>query len=128
MDAARVGGVFDRHPSLRVAFVESGIGWIPKMLHDADMVYNSHVPVFGSKLFTGQAGIGSIIAMPLCDRSAGPEQLPSHRGGPVMWSSDYPHSEGTFGYSRDAIEAVFKATSVGTPRKSWARRQWNCSA
>jgi predicted TIM-barrel fold metal-dependent hydrolase len=28
-----------------------------------------------------------------------------------MWSSDYPHNEGTFGYTRSALEAVFKATS-----------------
>ena len=30
----------------------------------------------------------------------------------VMWSSDYPHQESTFGYTRGAIQAVFDATSV----------------
>jgi predicted TIM-barrel fold metal-dependent hydrolase len=37
-----------------------------------------------------------------------------HRIGPetVMWSSDYPHQESTFGYTRSSIEAVFRATSV----------------
>jgi predicted TIM-barrel fold metal-dependent hydrolase len=30
----------------------------------------------------------------------------------VMWSSDYPHQESTFGYTRSAIDAVFKACSV----------------
>ncbi len=29
-----------------------------------------------------------------------------------MWSSDYPHQESTFGYTRSAIQAVFDATSV----------------
>ena len=29
-----------------------------------------------------------------------------------MWSSDYPHQESTFGYTRSAIEAVFRAVSV----------------
>jgi hypothetical protein len=23
------GGVFDRHPGLRVAFLEAGVGWVP---------------------------------------------------------------------------------------------------
>jgi predicted TIM-barrel fold metal-dependent hydrolase len=37
-----------------------------------------------------------------------------HRIGPetVMWSSDYPHQESTFGYTRSSIDAVFAATSV----------------
>ena len=30
----------------------------------------------------------------------------------VMWSSDYPHQESTFGYTRGAVQAVFDATSV----------------
>ena len=31
-----------------------------------------------------------------------------------MWSSDYPHQESTFGYTRGAVQAVFDATSVET--------------
>jgi predicted TIM-barrel fold metal-dependent hydrolase len=30
----------------------------------------------------------------------------------VMWSSDYPHQESTWGYTRSAIDAVFQATTV----------------
>jgi predicted TIM-barrel fold metal-dependent hydrolase len=42
-----------------------------------------------------------------------------HRIGPgrVMWSSDYPHQESTFGYTRSAIQAVFDATSVENAQK-----------
>jgi len=29
-----------------------------------------------------------------------------------MWSSDYPHQESTWGYTRSAIDAVFAATTV----------------
>jgi predicted TIM-barrel fold metal-dependent hydrolase len=35
----------------------------------------------------------------------------------VMWSSDYPHQESTFGYTRSAIDAVFKATSIENAQK-----------
>ena len=30
----------------------------------------------------------------------------------ALWSSDYPHQESTFGYTRSSIQAVFDATSV----------------
>jgi predicted TIM-barrel fold metal-dependent hydrolase len=35
----------------------------------------------------------------------------------ALWSSDYPHQESTFGYTRSAIEAVFKATSLENAQK-----------
>jgi len=35
----------------------------------------------------------------------------------VMWSSDDPHQESTFGYTRSAIEAVFRAVSVEDAQK-----------
>jgi predicted TIM-barrel fold metal-dependent hydrolase len=42
-----------------------------------------------------------------------------HRIGPdrVMWSSDYPHQESTFGFTSSAIQAVFDATSVENAQK-----------
>jgi predicted TIM-barrel fold metal-dependent hydrolase len=30
----------------------------------------------------------------------------------ALWSSDYPHQESTFGYTRSAIQAVFDALPV----------------
>jgi predicted TIM-barrel fold metal-dependent hydrolase len=35
----------------------------------------------------------------------------------ALWSSDYPHNESTFGYTRSAVEAVFKACSEDDARK-----------
>ena len=32
-------GVFERYPNLRVAFGESGVGWIPYALHRMDFEY-----------------------------------------------------------------------------------------
>ena len=34
-----------------------------------------------------------------------------------MWSSDYPHQESTFGYTRSAIQAVFDAGRVEDAQK-----------
>ena len=107
------GGVFDRFPKLKVVFVEAGICWVASMLHDADMAYNSFPTMMVPKLahppswYWRKHCYATFMTDP-----AGLELL--HRIGPqtVMWSSDYPHQESTFGYTRSSIDAVFKATSV----------------
>lgn len=107
------GGVFDRFPDLQVVFVEGGISWVASMLHDADMIYNSFPTVMNPKLAHAPSWywFHHCYATFMTD-PAGLELL--HRIGAdrVMWSSDYPHQESTFGYTRSAIEAVFAATTV----------------
>jgi predicted TIM-barrel fold metal-dependent hydrolase len=107
------GGVFDRFPGLRVVFVEGGICWVASMIHDADMIYNSFPTVMNPKLAHPPSWywFNHCYATFMTD-PAGLELL--HRIGAdrVMWSSDYPHQESTFGYTRSAIQAVFDATSV----------------
>ena len=112
------GGVFDRFPGLRVVFVEAGLAWIPGMLHDADMIYNSFPTMVSPKLahppswYWRQHCYATFMTDPV-----GLEML--HRIGAdrVMWSSDYPHQESTFGYTRSAIEAVFKAVPLEDAQK-----------
>ncbi len=112
------GGVFDRFPKLRVVFVEGGLSWVASMLHDADMIYNSFPTAMDPKLKHPPSWywFNHCYATFMTD-PAGLELL--HRIGPdrVMWSSDYPHQESTFGYSRSAIQAVFDATSVENAQK-----------
>ena len=107
------GGIFDRFPNLRVVFVEGGISWVASMIHDADMIYNSFPTNMNPKLAHPPSWywFNHCYATFMTD-PAGLELL--HRIGAdrVMWSSDYPHQESTFGYSRSAIQAVFDATSV----------------
>ena len=104
------GGVFDRFPKLRVVFVEGGISWVASMIHDADMIYNSFPTAMNPKLAHPPSWywFNHCYATFMTD-PAGLELL--HRIGPdrVMWSSDYPHQESTFGYTRSAIQAVFDA-------------------
>lgn len=107
------GGVFDRFPGLKVVFVEGGLAWIPGMLHDADMIYNSFPTAMNPKLahapswYWREHCYATFMTDPV-----GLEMLPRIGADRVMWSSDYPHQESTFGYSRSAIDAVFRATSV----------------
>ncbi len=106
-------GVFDRFPELKVVFVEAGISWVASMIHDADMIYTHFPTQVQPKLKHPPSWYwhNHCFATFMTD-PAGLELL--HRIGAdrVMWSSDYPHQESTFGYTRGAIQAVFDATSV----------------
>ncbi len=107
------GGVFDRHPDLQVVFVEGGICWVASALHDADMIYTHFPTAVQPKLNHPPSWYwhNHCYATFMTD-PAGLELL--HRIGAdrVMWSSDYPHQESTWGYTRSAIDAVFSATTV----------------
>jgi predicted TIM-barrel fold metal-dependent hydrolase len=112
------GGVFDRFPGLKAVFVEAGLSWIPGMLHDADMIYNSFPTMVSPKLAHPPSWYwrAHCFATFMTD-PVGLEML--HRIGAetAMWSSDYPHQESTFGYTASAIEAVFAKCSVEDAQK-----------
>lgn len=112
------GGVFDRNPGLRVIFVESGLHWVPGALQEADMIYESFPSHVRPKLghLPSHYWFTNCYATFMVD-PAGLEMI--HRIGPerAMWSSDYPHNESTLGYTRSALEAVFRATSEENARK-----------
>jgi predicted TIM-barrel fold metal-dependent hydrolase len=111
-------GVFDRYPGLRVVFVEAGLAWVASMLHDADMIYNSfptqvlpklaHAPSWYWRAHCYATFMTDPVGLSLLDRIGADR---------VMWSSDYPHQESTFGYTRSAIQAVFDKCSVEDAQK-----------
>ncbi len=106
------GGVFERNPDLQVVFVESQLHWIPGALQDADMIHESfpthvqprlpHPPSY----YWRKNCYATFMQDP-----AGMEMINRIGADRAMWSSDYPHNESTFGYTRGAVEAVFRATT-----------------
>ena len=111
-------GVFDRFPKLKAVFVEGGLTWVASMLHDADMAAThfrtamnpklEHAPSWYWRNHCYATFMTDPVGLSLLDR-IGPETC--------LWSSDYPHQESTFGYTRSSIQAVFDATSVENAQK-----------
>lgn len=111
-------GVFDRFPALKAVFVEGGLSWVASMLHDADMAAThfrtsmnptlKHPPSWYWRNHCYATFMTDPVGLSLLDR-IGPETC--------MWSSDYPHQESTFGYTRSSIQAVFDATSVANAQR-----------
>ena len=111
-------GVFERHPGLKMVFSESGVGWVPRHLELLDSLYITGSDRDGllgflapsmellsmkpSDYFARNFYLGASLFLPS-------EAKLRHDVGVdrIMWGVDYPHSEGTFPYSREAISLTF---------------------
>lgn len=102
------GGVFQRFPELKLASIESGVGWFAFAANYMDETWHKQRHWVNSPLehepsyFMERNIYGSFIH----DR-AGVETRNFRGAGNIMWSSDYPHSETTFPNSLDMIAKIF---------------------
>lgn len=100
-------GTLERHPSLRVAFLESGTGWLPYWLHRLDEHCDwmaetecDELELMPSEYFARQCVISSeaedaLVASVVVEVGA------DH----VMWASDFPHPDAVFpGSARAFVE------------------------
>jgi predicted TIM-barrel fold metal-dependent hydrolase len=101
-------GVFERHPRLQAGLVESGVGFVPWLVETLDHAYRAHhfwvrpvIPELPSFYFRRNcfatfqldyAGMQLVEALDLVDT--------------MMWANDYPHHEGSWPHSADAIERM----------------------
>ena len=99
-------GVFERHRSLRAGASESGIGWVPWLLHQMDHGYRAHhmwvrpvIPRLPSEYFREHC-FSSFIE----EREALEQCIALGLEDNLLWSNDYPHHEGTYPHSALAIE------------------------
>jgi predicted TIM-barrel fold metal-dependent hydrolase len=99
-------GVLERFPGLRFATIEAGIGWVPWLLDAMDEAYRKHHMWVRPKLqglpsdYYREHGFATFQEDP-----SGLELAQSHDlVGNFMWANDYPHHEGTWPHSSEAIE------------------------
>jgi predicted TIM-barrel fold metal-dependent hydrolase len=106
------GGIFDRHPTLQVVFAEAEINWVPGALQCASMIYENYPALIEPRImhhprhYWHNNCYATFIHDPV-----GLRLLDIVGADRVMWSSDYPHVEGNFGYTRDTMQAVRDATT-----------------
>jgi predicted TIM-barrel fold metal-dependent hydrolase len=111
------GGILDRHPGLRVGWFEGGINWVPSAIQDAEHIAASfrHLsnlePLYHPKHYWDNHMCASFVVDPL-----GLELVDRIGIERVMWSTDFPHNESTYGYSDKSLAAVVGA--VGAERSA----------
>jgi predicted TIM-barrel fold metal-dependent hydrolase len=104
------GGILDRHPKLRIGWFEGGIAWVPWALQDAEHLLASYQHMFNHQLqhdiryYWDHHMSASFMVDPL-----GLQLIDQIGINKVMWSSDYPHNESTYGYSEKSLAAVVQA-------------------
>ena len=114
-----LAGVFDRFPRLKFAMTEVGVGWVPAFLAQLDaFVKGARQPGGILDFFAGEV-VRSIKGLPseyfATNAYLGASLLTAaetrHRHSigvdRIMWGSDLPHSEGSYPYSVQAMQAVF---------------------
>jgi predicted TIM-barrel fold metal-dependent hydrolase len=107
------GGVFDRHPNLRLALTEQPGVWWRTLANDLDSVWltsaseslHRQVPSRPSDYMSNHLFVGASFLAPFEVADAMAEGYSSN----VMWGSDYPHSEGTWA-SREEIDEPNRTT------------------
>jgi predicted TIM-barrel fold metal-dependent hydrolase len=107
------GGVLDRNPDAHILFAEHGAGWLLGLAERMDEVYDGHAPSIQPKLSRKpseivrdqvhcafQNDIGCLLT------------VPGLSADNFLFSTDYPHSEGTFPFSQNYVHQVEAMTDL----------------
>ena len=115
------GGVFDRHPALKIVCVEADAGWVPHYMYRMDHAYKRHrywmkappLKRLPSEYFydhiyvTFQDDWVAFKTKDLCNVRR------------LMWANDFPHSDSTWPWSQSMLDEHAKDLSV-------QERNWIC--
>lgn len=121
------GGVFARHPGLRVVCVEADAGWVPHFMYRMDHGYKRHrhhlapgdtLPRLPSEYFAEHIYVtfqDDWTAFRFAN------EMNWHR---LMWANDFPHSDSTWPWSQ---ELLAEQTAFLTPEQCHAILSRNCA-
>lgn len=101
-------GALDRHPGLRVLVSEGGATWVPFVADRMEEGYRQHAMAVRPKLKRSPKEIiySQVYASFQHDESA-VAALTAMGYRNVLWGSDYPHMEGTFGHTQETLRHLF---------------------
>ena len=108
--------VFERYPNIRIAFGESGIGWIPYVLDRMDFEYEDQYKDLPLKLKPSEYWRRQCKATFQYDR-VGTKLIDEMGVETLMWGSDYPHPDGVWPESGKYITEQFADLPPDVTRK-----------
>ncbi len=121
MGSMILGGVLERFPHLKVAFLEGNCSWLPWWLYRLDDQWGK----FGAGESVQLAEKPSTYFARQCFISIDPDELPAvdmlNRLGDdnVVFSSDYPHPDSAFPYAVEEFLAIDGISSSSKKKILW---------
>jgi predicted TIM-barrel fold metal-dependent hydrolase len=111
-------GALDRHENLKILISEGGASWVPFLGDRMVEAYRQHHMAVRPKLKRDPKEIlySQVYASFQHDESA-VDALTASGYQNVMFGSDYPHMEGTFGHTQDTLRHLFKDVSDAVRRR-----------
>ena len=111
-------GVFERFPGLVIPLIETGVGWIPHFLEQADDRYWRNrswgqIPISQPPSYYWRQ---NFVASFITDRN-GIENRHAIGVENMLWSSDYPHHGNDWPYSRKTINDTMGHIDAGERAK-----------
>ncbi len=102
------GGVFERHPDLRVVMVENDAGWVPHFCFRMDHAWERHRWWMdaGSIQRPPSEYFHQNVYVTFQDDYSVKHVIDAVNMERVMWATDFPHGDGTYPDSRKIIEKV----------------------
>ncbi|WP_458683829.1 amidohydrolase family protein [Prescottella equi] len=102
-------GALDRHPRLKVLVAEGGATWVPFIADRMEEGYRQHESAVKHKLKRSAREILYTQVYASFQHDATAVMAATHMGYTnVLWGSDYPHMEGTYGHTQETLRGLFE--------------------
>jgi len=101
-----LGGVFERHPDLRIVCVEADAGWVPHFMYRMDHAYKRHrywLPAGQELTRLPSEWFSNNIYTTFQDDWTAFKFADSMNWKRLMWANDFPHSDSTWPWSQEML-------------------------
>jgi predicted TIM-barrel fold metal-dependent hydrolase len=101
-----LGGVFERHPDLRIVCVEADAGWVPHFMYRMDHAYKRHrywLPAGQELTRLPSEWFANNIYTTFQDDWTAFRFADSMNWKRLMWANDFPHSDSTWPWSQEML-------------------------
>jgi uncharacterized protein len=108
-----LGGVFERHPKLKVVCVEADAGWVPHYMYRMDHAYDRHrywLPA-GTLSKMPSEYFRENVYVTFQDDWVAFQMKDMCNVRRLMWANDFPHSDSTWPWSKELLDKHTKGLS-----------------
>jgi predicted TIM-barrel fold metal-dependent hydrolase len=105
-------GVFERHPDLKVLVSEGGASWVPFVGDRMNEAYRQHYMFVRPQLAKlPKEYLYSNVYVSFQHDETAPAAMSAMGYRNILWGSDYPHLEGTYGHTQKTLHELFDDVS-----------------